>query len=353
MEQQRVLIIGGGLSGLYLAYLLQQQSYAPLVLEAAPRLGGRIQTVQGPGGTPLELGATWFSAQHPRLLALLGELGLKKYPQYAAGISLFQTKSFEPPQQFVVPASDAPSFRLAGGTQQLIEALAARLLPGSVQLNQRVVAVAETPQGVAVRTDTGGHYQAAAAVVCLPPQLAAATIEFAPALPAPAAHVFATVHTWMAGSLKFALEYPAAFWRTQGFSGMVYSHAGIITELYDHTNYEENRFGFTGFLAGGAAAYSPSTRRELVLEQLALLLGADAKTPTAYVDKVWTDSFLLAGSPAFQRPHQHNGHPLLHQPYLNGKLFFCGTETTALHGGYMEGAVAAAQRVAALLGPAG
>ena len=84
-----------------------------------------------------------------------------------------------------------------------------------------------------------------------------------------------------------------------------------------------------------------------------LLLGAAAKTPTAYVDKVWTDSFLLAGSPAFQRPHQHNGHPLLHQPYLNGKLFFCGTETTALHGGYMEGAVTAAQRVATLLGPAG
>ena len=108
---------------------------------------------------------------------------------------------------------------------------------------------------------------------------------------------------------------------------MVYSHAGIITEMYDHINYEENQFGFTGFLAGGAAAYSPSTRRELVLEQLALLLGAAAKTPTAYIDKVWT--------------------------YFNGKLFFCGTETTALHGGYMDGAVAAAQHVAALLGPAG
>jgi monoamine oxidase len=347
MQQQRVLIIGGGLSGVYLAYLLRQQNYAPLVLEAAPRLGGRIQTVQGPGGTPLELGATWFSAQHPHLLALLGELGLPKYPQYAAGISLFQTKSFEPAQQFVVPESDTPSYRLAGGTQRLIDALAVKLPAGSVLLNQRVVAIEETPAGVTVRTAANDHYQGAAAVVCLPPQLAAATIGFAPALPAQAEQVFATVQTWMAGSLKFALEYPAAFWRAQGYSGMVYSHAGIITEMYDHTNYEENRFGFTGFLVGGAAAYAPSIRQELVLEQFATLLGDAARAPTAYIDKVWTDAFVLAGNPGFKRPHQHNGHPLLHQPYLNGKLFFGGTETATAHSGYMEGAITAAKRLAA------
>jgi monoamine oxidase len=374
MQQQRVLIIGGGLSGVYLAYLLRQQNYAPLVLEAAPRLGGRIQTVQGPGGTPLELGATWFSAQHPHLLALLGELGLPKYPQYAAGISLFQTKSFEPAQQFVVPESDTPSYRLAGGTQRLIDALAeqfvvpesdtpsyrlaggtqrlidalaVKLPAGSVLLNQRVVAIEETPAGVTVRTAANDHYQGAAAVVCLPPQLAAATIGFAPALPAQAEQVFATVQTWMASSLKFALEYPAAFWRAQGYSGMVYSHAGIITEMYDHTNYEENRFGFTGFLVGGAAAYAPSIRQELVLEQFATLLGDAARAPTAYIDKVWTDAFVLAGNPGFKRPHQHNGHPLLHQPYLNGKLFFGGTETATAHSGYMEGAITAAKRLAA------
>jgi monoamine oxidase len=130
---------------------------------------------------------------------------------------------------------------------------------------------------------------------------------------------------------------------------MVYSHAGIITEMYDHTNYEENRFGFTGFLAGGAAAYAPSTRQELVLEQLATLLGDAARAPTAYIDKVWTDAFVLAGNPGFQRPHQHNGHPLLHQPYLNGKLFFGGTETATAHSGYMEGAITAAKRLAATL----
>lgn len=240
----------------------------------------------GPGGTPLELGATWFSAQHPHLLALLEELGLTKYPQYAAGVSLFQTKSFEPPQQFIVPESDAPSFRVAGGTQQLIEALAAKLPPASVLLSQQVMAIEETFHGVVVRTATNDHYRAAAVVLCLPPQLAVTSIQFAPALPAPAELVFAAVHTWMVGSLKFALEYPAAFWREQGYSGMLYSHAGIITEMYDHTNYKENRFGFTGFLTGDTAAYSQATRQELVVEQLTALLGEAAKNPTAYVEGV-------------------------------------------------------------------
>ena len=59
MEQ--IVIIGGGLSGLTLAYLLEQKNYEITLIEASPRLGGRIQTVIGNLGTPLELGATWFS----------------------------------------------------------------------------------------------------------------------------------------------------------------------------------------------------------------------------------------------------------------------------------------------------
>lgn len=40
---------------------------------------------------------------HQHLLALKEELRLTKYPQYSEGISLFQTKSLEAPQQFFAP----------------------------------------------------------------------------------------------------------------------------------------------------------------------------------------------------------------------------------------------------------
>jgi monoamine oxidase len=114
-----LIIVGGGLSGLMLAYLLQKSTSSISILEASPRLGGRILTVTGKLGTPLELGATWFSSRHPNLMKLIEELRLPIFPQFSEGVSLFQTKSFEPTQQFFIPASDSPSYRLAGGTEQL------------------------------------------------------------------------------------------------------------------------------------------------------------------------------------------------------------------------------------------
>ena len=119
----RIMIIGGGLSGLTLAYLLSKRNINATVIEGSSRLGGRIQTVKGNLETPMELGATWFSDMHSNLLSLIEELGLKKYPQFSKGISLFQTEANEPPQKFSVPEGDIPSYRIVGGTQMLIEAL--------------------------------------------------------------------------------------------------------------------------------------------------------------------------------------------------------------------------------------
>jgi monoamine oxidase len=196
----------------------------------------------------------------------------------------------------------------------------------------------------------GTALQADKAVVCIPPQLAAAQIEFDPAMPEALATLLPTVQTWMAGSIKFAIEYEQPFWRHKGFSGMLYSHAGMVAEMYDHTNVEETRFGFTGFLHGGAANYDAGVRKEYVLRQLGELLGEEAMNPVAYVDKVWTGEYIAEGTVAIQRPHQNNGHPLLQQAYLDCRLFFGATETAATFAGYMDGAVEAAMRVADAIG---
>ncbi len=345
-DNQRIVIIGGGLSGLTLAYLLSKRNINATILEASARLGGRIQTIKGTLQTPLELGATWFSDMHPNLLALIEDLGLRKYPQFSKGTSLFQTKSFEPPQKFFVPEAESPSYRLAGGTQMLIDALAAKLPQEAVLLNTKVTAVNETESGIVLETNKGKTLEADKVIVCIPPQLVANNISFSPELPDAFNALLPTVQTWMAGSIKFTLEYDQPFWRNEGYSGMLYSHAGIITEMYDHTNFEENKFGFTGFLNGGAAAYSPEVRKEFVLSQLGDLLGAQALKPVAYLDKVWTDEFIVSGNQVIQRPHQNNGHPLLQRGYMNDRLFFAATETATQYSGYMEGAVIAAQSIA-------
>lgn len=341
----KIIIIGGGLSGLTLANLLKNKNINATVLEASLRIGGRIHTVMGKHETPLELGATWFSDFHFNLIKLLEDLGLQKYPQYSKGISLFQTKSFEPPQKFFVPESDKPSYRIVGGTQALIDKLAQKVTLENIKLNTKVTSITELKNEISVQTANGLNMRADKVVLCLPPQLIGSQIQFSPELPDTVSKLLPSVHTWMSGAIKFVLEYETPFWRSNDYSGMLYSHSGIAVEMYDHSNFEENKYGFTGFLNSGASSYSSEVRKDFVIQQLAALFGNQVLYPLFYSDKVWTDEFVLGGNQIIQRPHQNNGHPMLQQPYMNGKLFFSGTETATEFAGYLEGAVSSARKI--------
>jgi monoamine oxidase len=120
--------------------------------------------------------------------------------------------------------------------------------------------------------------------------------------------------------------------------------------MYDHTNIEGNKFGFTGFLSGAAANYSQELRKELLLQQLHELFGEKIMKPLSYFDKIWNNEYISGANQIIQRPHQNNGHKLLQNSYLGGKLYFSATETSSSYPGYMEGAVCAAKRVVREIG---
>jgi monoamine oxidase len=73
----RVVIIGGGISGLYAAHLLAQlpSPHTITILEASNRLGGRIKSYKK-GQVAYEIGAGRFSTKHARLMALIAECRL-------------------------------------------------------------------------------------------------------------------------------------------------------------------------------------------------------------------------------------------------------------------------------------
>lgn len=78
-DGRKVTIIGAGISGLVVAYELERLGWEVQVLEAAPRIGGRILTHRfgnGPEAPFVELGAMRIPAQHRNTLAYVEKLGL-------------------------------------------------------------------------------------------------------------------------------------------------------------------------------------------------------------------------------------------------------------------------------------
>ena len=93
-----VIVIGGGLSGLFAANSLCKKGYSVGVLEASARFGGRTETVsidlseakgQKANTTSVcaDLGGMWIGPTHTNMLDLGKDVGIKYFPQFDSGKS--------------------------------------------------------------------------------------------------------------------------------------------------------------------------------------------------------------------------------------------------------------------------
>ncbi len=74
-RQEKVVVIGGGISGLASAYYLSKKGFRPTLIEKTDRLGGLIRT-ESIGGCELEAGPDSFIAAKPAVAELAAELGI-------------------------------------------------------------------------------------------------------------------------------------------------------------------------------------------------------------------------------------------------------------------------------------
>ena len=70
-------------------------------------------------------------------------------------------------------------------------------------------------------------------------------IKILPELPDSISKILQTAQTWMVVSIKLVLEYDNPFWQNNGYSGRLFSHSDIVSEMHDHTNAGENKYGTT------------------------------------------------------------------------------------------------------------
>jgi monoamine oxidase len=351
MNTLKVAIIGGGLSGLYTAFLLSQINVDYVLIEARDRLGGRILSTPAPGPQH-DLGPAWMWPDfQPRMAVLVESLGLSAFRQYSAGAMLFERSAQEQAKRTHGFESGNASMRIQGSVNQIINALAARLPTERVVLNTRVCKVQlhsstielHTPNAQSKLEGLGFSH----VITALPLRLLDQDISFEPALD-PAIHEhWSKTPTWMAPHAKYIALYDQPFWREDGLSGMAQSQVGPMVEIHDASDLSGSAalFGFIGIPAAVRQTMNDTVLLEQCRRQLVRLFGHRAAAPIAHYVKDWAkDEFTATQSDRETIAGHSRTRPF--EPVQNvwsTRLLIAGTEASDEHGGYMEGALDAAE----------
>lgn len=348
-----IVVVGAGLSGLYASYLLQQSGHRVLLVEARDRIGGRVLS-QAPSaaGHRVDLGPSWFwPGMNPRIEKLVKQLGLGSFPQHSRGAAVVEGQDCKIHKHQSSWEQSPSSYRIAGGTQSLVEAIHAQLNERvHVKLQTQVLGMKLRPHAVELTLqDPNGEWTQLAAQVILtvPPRLLAQDITFEPAWPEGLLKDMRATPTWMAGQAKFVAAYPKAFWREAGLSGDGMSHRGQMSEIHDASDasgQEAALFGFVGASPSYRAGIGQEELKRQAIAQLVRLFGPEAAHPLWSVVQDWAQEPLTAAREDL-RPLSY--HPMYEAAQLPTawaqRLWLAGTEQSPNYGGYLEGALEAAE----------
>ena len=355
--ETEVLIIGGGLSGLTAAWLLDQAGMDYMLLEGRTRFGGRVLTVGQTQGFDCDLGPSWFWQGQPLIASLLKHFSIPFYEQYSEGQVLVQHADGQV-QRFAGPSPMYGSRRIVGGIGRLVNTIAEQLPLERYLLSHSVRSLSLSQDGVsaAVVSDTNPmQLRTRHVALALPPRLAS-NLSWSPALPAKTSRQLADTPTWMAGHAKFFSIYTQPFWHDAGLCGSAMSRKGPLAEIHDATPNRESAyclFGFVGLDATTRAQLGSEQLTQMALQQLVSLFGEAAGQPIQTYLQDWSQEELTAIE-ADQTPQtRHPKYGL--QPEWgeawSGRMALISSETSATNGGLIEGALASGVRYAQRFAP--
>lgn len=337
-----MLIVGGGLSGLSIATKLQAAGVDFQLVEARERFGGRIFSPRlsaGNAAAAFDLGPAWFWPGQPRMAALAAELGAAVFSQWDQGELAFEDERGQVQRANFSPM--AGSLRIDGGMGRLVDALAARLPAERLHLGHSLRAL----EGPVPKAHIGEHVITCDHVVLALPPRVASTLQFSPSLDSHVLAAMRAVPTWMAGHAKVLALYERPFWREQGLSGDAMSRRGPLMEVHDASPLEGGPYALFGFVGVAPEKRSAvETFLQSVRAQLTHLFGAEGGAPLALHLQDWAVETNTAT--ALDRQARH-GHPDYGMPKaLSGvwadALLFASSEMASDFGGYLEGALCAA-----------
>lgn len=237
--------------------------------------------------------------------------------------------------------------RVIGGMQSVSKRLAERIGENNISLATPVRTLNYDDEGVTI----SGEHRARYAILAVPPNLYS-RITYVPELPR-TQHIMHQ-HQSMGLVIKVHATYPTPFWRDKGLSGTCFSSTNLVQEIYDNTNYGDERGTLVGFVSDEKAEkmfqLSADDRKNTILEAMAVMLGDETRHPIAYYESDWgaeewtrgayASSYDLGGLTRWGR---YNTEPV-------GRIHFACSDIAGAGYQHVDGAIRMGHRVAATLG---
>lgn len=330
MKTLDVVVVGGGLSGLYVAKNLPSNIQWKL-LEASSTLGGRLANDETAGGE-IDMGGAWIWPDHqPHMKSLVKELGVSTFLQ----------------------PGDSSSTRVVGGAVEFVKSMASNLDDEMVITNCPVskCRLLKTEGLVELETVDGRVFRATQVVFAVPPKLLMKSVVFQPPLSREKVEAMQHSETWMAGVTKVALVYPERFWDLEAANTGLPTYTGPAFQVYDSSTPDQSISALTFFALAdtdddSVLADHVAKQIEFLWKHYDLPYAEQARSYTNYRVRRWPQQPFISDN---QNPTRIQPHPIpvksLALPEWTNRLLFAGTETDLVSPGVMEGAIGAAKRV--------
>ena len=351
MNVTGTIIIGGGLSGLFTAFKLQELNIPYLLFEAKAAFGGRVAGNKTFPGSDLyvDLGPTWFWPHQVMINKLLTQLHVGWFEQYCKGDALYQKHPDAIPARIRNSAGGMTSCRVKGGMQQLIAALTGQLDQANINTECGLTGVRKANDKWVVTTAQCGEEQTFGAnqlILAIPPRLIVEYLTPEQYMSEKLINDLQAQQTWMSGQAKFVATYKSPFWRENGLAGQAFSQVGPMVEIHDASSERDSGFALFGFIGLQSDVRSQLSIEQLksqCLEQLGELFGSEALGAERIYLKDWAqDKWVATNQDVIELP-RHAAFPMLqHTKELESLgLHLAASEFAQFEAGYLEGALLA------------
>ena len=260
---------------------------------------------------------------------------------------LFYTHSGGSFERLILTTGGAQQDRFTGGSALIAERLAGLLGDAAVKLGAPVSKIAVSGDKVTATT-AAGQFDGRRIIVTAPPLLAG-QIEYEPALSHWRRQL--TRHAPMGSVIKCQVIYDEPFWRAGGLSGQATGDGEGSRVVFDNSPPDGSPGVLLAFVEGDEARRlgreSAHVRRTAVVGSLTRYFGAQAASPTDYLELDWQQepwSGGCYGTIFGPNVWTRYGHALTTPA---GPVHWAGTETSSVWCGYMDGAVRSGEKAAA------